>query len=317
MGGGSDLPAHYLKNGGSVLSASICQYVYIAVNKRFDESIRISYSKTEQVNFVSEIEHKLVRAALDKLKIQGGIEITSIADIPSQGTGLGSSSSFTVGLLHALHAYRGESISREELAAEACEVEINICGEPIGKQDQYGCALGGVNVIDFRRDDGVTITPVNIESSFQDTFQKSLLLFYTGLTRSASTILRNQMQEMTTNNKKSQVVTQMADMTMDFSKAIISCDILSIGKMLNEAWILKKYTSQEITNEVVDGMYEKALEAGAWGGKLLGAGGGGFLLICAPEYTHAKIKNALKKYRCMPFEIDRTGTTILYNSSKI
>jgi D-glycero-alpha-D-manno-heptose-7-phosphate kinase len=146
--------------------------------------------------------------------------------------------------------------------------------------------LGGVNVIDFRRDDGVTITPVNIESSFQDTFQKSLLLFYTGLTRSASTILRNQMQEMTTNNKKSQVVTQMADMTMDFSKAIISCDILSIGKMLNEAWILKKYTSQEITNEVVDGMYEKALEAGAWGGKLLGAGGGGFLLICAPEYTH-------------------------------
>ncbi|HEY1754103.1 MAG TPA: hypothetical protein VGG72_01810 [Bryobacteraceae bacterium] len=195
-GGGSDLPAFYRKFGGAVVSTAIDKYVYVAVNKKFDDAIRISYSRTEEVQSVDMVEHALVREALRCLNIDGGIEITSVADIPSRGTGLGSSSSFTVGLLHALHAYRSRYVSREQLGEESCRVEIERCGERIGKQDQYAAAFGGLNFIRFERDDTVTVTPILCDREFLERFDRSMIVFYSGLTRSAKTILDRQSDAM-------------------------------------------------------------------------------------------------------------------------
>lgn len=314
LGGGSDLPVHYRRYGGAVISAAICKYVYVTVNRRFDSSIRVSYSQTEEVDHVSEIKHRLVRAMMEKLRIEGGVEITSIADIPSRGTGLGSSSAFTAGLLHALHAYKGVYRSREALAVEACEVEIDLCGEPIGKQDQFASALGGVNLLRFNTDETVTVDPVIFPHGFQRDFQDSLLLFYTGITRSASQILKNQAQIMAFSELKSQIVTRMAEMTEDFRHAIYDANLGWVGELLHEAWLLKQSISNEISNNTIDEMYSKARQTGALGGKLLGAGGGGFLLVCAPPDRHDAIREALSNYRCLPFRLDLTGSSIIYYS---
>lgn len=314
LGGGSDLPVHYRRYGGAVLSAAICKYVFVTVNRRFDSSIRVSYSLTEEVDHVSEIKHRLVRAMMEKLGIEGGVEITSIADIPSRGTGLGSSSSFTAGLLHALHAYKGTYRSRDALAAEACEVEIDLCGEPIGKQDQYASALGGVNLLRFNSDETVTVEPVIFPHGFQREFQDSMLLFYTGVTRSASQILKNQMKIMASSDEKTQIVSRMADMTEDFRHAIYDANLGWVGELLHEAWLLKHSISNEISSDTIDEMYFRARKAGAIGGKLLGAGGGGFLLVCAPAERHNAIRQALSGYRCLPFSLDWTGSSIIYYS---
>lgn len=314
LGGGSDLPVHYRRHGGAVVSAAICKYVFVTVNRRFDSSIRVSYSLTEEVNHTSEIKHRLVRATLEKLGIEGGVEITSIADIPSRGTGLGSSSAFTAGLLHALHAYKGDYRSRDALAAEACEVEIGRCGEPIGKQDQYASALGGVNFLRFNADETVTVEPVIFPHGFQNEFQNSMLMFYTGVTRSASQILQNQMKIMASSDIKSQIVSRMADMTEDFRHAIYDANLGWVGELLHEAWLLKQSVSNEISNDTIDNMYSRARKAGALGGKLLGAGGGGFLLVCAPSERHHAIRQALAGYRCFPFTLDWTGSSIIYYS---
>lgn len=314
LGGGSDLPVHYRRYGGAVISAAICKYVFVTVNRRFDSSIRVSYSQTEEVDHASEIKHRLVRATMEKLGIEGGVEITSIADIPSRGTGLGSSSAFTAGLLHALHAYKGVYRSREALAAEACEVEIDLCGEPIGKQDQYASALGGVNLLRFNADETVTVEPVIFPHAFQRDFQDTMLLFYTGMTRSASQILQNQAQIMASSDVKSQIITRMAEMTEDFRHAIYDANLGWVGELLHEAWLLKQSISNEISNNTIDEMYSKARQAGALGGKLLGAGGGGFLLVCAPPERHNAIRQALSNYRCLPFRLDWTGSSIIYYS---
>ncbi|MEJ0005430.1 MAG: hypothetical protein WDM77_03350 [Steroidobacteraceae bacterium] len=188
VGGGSDLPQHYRRFGGSVVSCGIDKYVFIAVNPRFDPGIRLSYSKTEEVTTVADLTHPLVRAALNKLGLSSGLEITSVADVPARGSGLGSSSSFTVGLLHALYAYKGQYISKPTLGAEACQIEIDICGEPIGKQDQYAAAMGGLNEIRFNPDESVDVEPIPTPPGFIGAFEKSLMMFYTGITRSASSI---------------------------------------------------------------------------------------------------------------------------------
>jgi len=312
LGGGSDLPIHYRRHGGAVLSAAITRYVFLTVNRRFDSSIRVSYSQTEEVAHAGELQHKLVRAALLKLGIENGVEITSIADIPSRGTGLGSSSAFTTGLLHALHAYQGHYRSQADLAAEACEIEIDLCGEPIGKQDQYAAAMGGVNVLHFNPDESVTVEPVVFAPHFVQEFQQSMLLFYTGLTRSASDLLRNQIGIMGASDEKSAVVSRMAAMTVDLRHAIQDNSLGWVGDLLHEAWMLKQSVSSQISSSIVDDMYAKARQAGALGGKLLGAGGGGFLLVCAPLERHAAIRRALGDYRCLPFHIDWTGTSIIH-----
>jgi D-glycero-alpha-D-manno-heptose-7-phosphate kinase len=290
------------------------KYVYVTVNRRFDKSIRLSYSVTEEVNHASEIKHRLVRAAMLKLGIENGVEITSIADIPSRGTGLGSSSAFTTGLLHCLHAYQGAYRSQVALAAEACEVEIDLCGEPIGKQDQYAAAVGGVNLLRFNPDESVTVNRIVFSPTFVREFQDSMLMFYSGLTRSASDILRNQIEMMGSSDAKTAVVSRMAAMTEDFRHAIQDSSLEWVGDLLHEAWRLKQAVSDQISNPVVDHMYDQARKAGALGGKLLGAGGGGFLLICAPRGRHDAIRQALAGYRCLPLWFDWTGSSIILYS---
>jgi D-glycero-alpha-D-manno-heptose-7-phosphate kinase len=314
LGGGSDLPIHYRRYGGAVISAAFAQYVYVAVNRRFDSSIRISYSITEEVEDVSHIRHNLVRAALLKLGVRSGVEITSIADIPSRGTGLGSSSAFTAGLLHALHAHRGHYRAQAELAAEACEVEIDLCKEPVGKQDQYAAAMGGVNLFRFNSDDTVSIEKVIFTPGFARDFQDSMLLFYTGRTRSASEILERQISEMSSSAPKTDVVCRMACMTEEFRCAIDDCSLTHVGELLHEGWRLKRSLTDQISNPAIDDMYAAARRAGAFGGKLLGAGGGGFLLICAPPDSHRAIRQALADYKCLRMRIDWSGTSIILYS---
>ena len=314
LGGGSDLPVHYRRYGGAVISAALARYVYVTVNRRFDSSIRVSYSMTEEVHSVSEIKHRLVRTALLKLGIRNGVEITSVADIPSRGTGLGSSSAFTAGLLHALHAYLGDYCSHAALAAEACEVEIDLCREPIGKQDQYAAAIGGVNILRFHPDDTVTIEKIVFSPRFAREFQDSMLLFYTGLTRSASQLLENQVSAMEASTDKRSVVCRMAQMTEDFHRAIQDESLEYVGDMLHQGWMLKRSISSHISSSAIDDLYTAARRAGALGGKLLGAGGGGFLLVCAPVDRHDAIRRELAGYRCLRMRIDWTGTSIILYS---
>jgi D-glycero-alpha-D-manno-heptose-7-phosphate kinase len=314
LGGGSDLPVHYRQYGGAVISAAICKYVFVTVNRRFDSSIRVSYSVTEEVDRVSDIKHRLVRASMEKLGIDGGVEITSIADIPSRGTGLGSSSAFTAGLLHALHAYKGVYRSRYALGEEACEVELDLCGEPIGKQDQFASALGGVNLLRFNPDETVSVEPIIFPPGFQQEFQDSMLLFYTGVTRSASKILENQIKILSSSEDKSRIMRTMAARTEDFRRAISEGSLAEVGELLHEAWVLKQSVSSEISNAGIDDMYARVRKAGAFGGKLLGAGGGGFLLVCAPRERHEEIRSAMTEYRCIPFQLDWAGSSIIYYS---
>ena len=185
VGGGSDLPSFYRRHGGAVVSAAVDKYVYVNINRKFDDGIRVAYAKTEEVQSVAEIEHRLVRATFEMLGVPGGVEITTIADIPSRGTGLGSSSAFTVGLIHALYAYQGKPISADDLGRESCKVEIDLCGEPIGKQDQYAAAFGGLNLIEFKSDDSVLVSPLLMPSDLRAELFRRIVVFYTGMTRRA------------------------------------------------------------------------------------------------------------------------------------
>jgi D-glycero-alpha-D-manno-heptose-7-phosphate kinase len=317
VGGGSDLPAHYRRHGGAVISCGIDKFVFITVNPRFDPGVRVSYSRTEDVASADAIEHPLVRAALLKLGIDSGLENTSVADVPAKGSGLGSSSAFTVGLLHALYAYKGIYRSRSDLGAEACSIEIDICGEPIGKQDQYAAAVGGLNEIRFNPDDSVFVEPIVTPRGFLETFESSLMMFYTGVTRSASAILRQQAQIMEENAEKSALVRRMAEMVAPFRHALQAGDLQSLGDMLNSAWELKSAVTAGITNPFIDEMYARGRSAGALGGKLLGAGGGGFMLFCVRPERREEVALALHEYREVPFTINWTGTTIVfYNPPK-
>jgi D-glycero-alpha-D-manno-heptose-7-phosphate kinase len=317
VGGGSDLASYYRRYGGSVLSTSINKFVYITVNKRFGSGFRISYSKTEETNCVADIEHKIVRNTLLKLGIDGaghdgGVEITSVADIPSRGSGLGSSSAFTVGLLHALYAYLGLYRSKADLAREACEIEIDRCGEPIGKQDQYACATGGMNVITFNPDDTVTIEPVVAKPEVIRKIESELLMFHTGTARAASDILRLQIDAVSTNREKQRSVAKMVEMVFALRDSIASGDTSMVGPILHEGWLLKKSLSGGISNSAIDDAYYAARNAGARGGKLLGAGGGGFLVFSAPEDRHRSIIETLAPLVHVVFQFERNGAAIVF-----
>jgi D-glycero-alpha-D-manno-heptose-7-phosphate kinase len=309
-GGGSDLPAFYRKFGGAVVSTSINKYIYINLNEKFDNGIRLSYSKTENVTTVHEIEHRLVRAALIKLGLSGGLEITSIADIPSSGTGLGSSSAFTVGLLLALHAYKSSYISPSDLAAESCSVEIDLCGEQIGKQDQYASAHGGLNFIRFERDDSVVVEPILCSSDDLAKLQSSLVSFYTGKTRPASSILTEQSEQAATNKTTQKLLTRMKELAYDLRAELNRGNIDSLGEILDEGWQLKREVHEKVSDPAIDNWYEAAKRAGAAGGKLLGAGGGGFLTFFARPERHAAIETALGLRR-VDLSPERSGSRVL------
>jgi len=313
-GGGSDLPVYYREYGGAVLSTSIDKFIYICLNKAFDHRVRVAYSRTEEVNSSNDVEHPLVRAALNKLGIAGGVEIASIADIPSGGSGLGSSSAFTVGLLHALHAYLGQYRSRQDLAAEACTVEIDICGEPIGKQDQFGAAMGGINYIRFNPDETVDVEPVMMPGAALRQMEQSLMMFYTGVVRSASELLKTQADNLASDAAKRRSTRRMVELAGELCTELRQGRPDSLGEIMHEGWELKKSLATGITGGVFDDAYARARQAGALGGKLLGAGGGGFLLFYVPEDRREAVKKALHPMTHTGFALDHRGTTVVFHN---
>ena len=310
VGGGTDLPGYYLHNGpGAVVSGAINKYIHIVVNKKFDNHIRISYSKTEIVDSVDKIQHPTVREALRLLEIDGGIEIVSISDIPSGGTGLGSSSTFLVGLLNALHAWKGEFVSMKELANEAVHIERGILKEPGGKQDQYIAAYGGIKLMEFNDDESVVLKPVITKESDHMMLKKHLMLLYTGVQRSSTSIHTKQTATISEHLNEYKA---MRDLSYELFDSICNGKWAETGRLLDLNWKLKRTLSDGISDPKIDRIYDKALAAGAEGGKLIGAGGGGFLLLFVNPSKRGAIKAALPELREEPFEFEALGSRIVY-----
>jgi len=312
VGGGSDLPSFYREHGGAVLSTAIDKYVYVTINPKFDDALRVSYAKTEEVASADDLQHPIVRESLRMLGIRGGLEITSIADIPARGTGLGSSSSFTVALLHALYAQQGKFASAETLAQQACEIEIDRIGEPIGKQDQYAAAFGGFSFIEFLGDDSVHVHPVICLPETLRKLEERTVVFYTGVTRSASAILKNQDEAVRSSIEKQKVLRAMVGLASDLKRELEENRIDSFGEILHANWEMKKSLSDGISTPAIDEWYSAARAAGATGGKLLGAGSGGFMMFDAPPERHADVKAALSGLRPVRFGFERRGSTIIF-----
>lgn len=310
-GGGSDLPSYYRKFGGCVLSASINKYIYLDLHPFFDERrIQLKYSRTENVDAAGLIKHPIFRCVLDRFNLTG-VELTSTADIPS-GTGLGSSSSFTVALLQCVYAHMGVHRSKAALAAEACDIEVDKIGSPIGKQDQYAAAFGGLNFIRFEPDDSVFVEPLTLTREKLHDFNSRLVLFYTGITRDANEILEEQGRAMQSGNGRVETMHKMVQVACDMQACLQQGCLDKFGDLLHEAWLLKRSLSEHISNERIDDIYELARSAGAAGGKILGAGGGGFLLLyCHPDKQSLLLqKLAFLKY--FPFRLESGGTQIIY-----
>jgi len=312
VGGGSDLPAFYEQEHGAVVSTAITKYIYITVNPKFDRKIRASYSRTEIVGSVGELRHELIREALKITEIDGAIEITSISDIPSQGTGLGSSSTYTVGLLNALYAYRGHLAGAERLAHESCEIEIERCCKPIGKQDQYIAAYGGLKYIKFNPDGSVFVDPIICVPQTRRQLQQRLLMLYTGLTRRADNILAEQSHNSVSDEEKRACLKRMVGLAAQMRDALNSNNLDGFGEVLHANWMEKRQLASGVSTPLIDRWYETARAHGTIGGKILGAGGGGFLLLCAPLERHEEICRALPELRSIPFRFEPQGSKLIY-----
>jgi D-glycero-alpha-D-manno-heptose-7-phosphate kinase len=313
-GGGTDLPSYYTQYGGFLISATIDKYIYITLNKRFEKTIRLSYSLTEIVESVEEIKHPIVREALKLLKIDFGIEITSIADVPSN-TGLGTSSAFTVGLLNALHTYKNEKVNAKDLAEEACYIEIELLKEPIGKQDQYLAAFGGIICLDIDRLGTVRVIPLKLSEDTLDQLESNTLLFYTGIKRSASEVLGSQSKDASLNQDKViQGMHEIKKIGLEIKECFEKEDLERFGNLLDLHWQTKKTLSDKMTQERIDQWYEIAKKNGALGGKLMGAGGGGFFMFYCNNG-----KNGLRKtmeqenLKEMRFRLEFEGSKVLIN----
>ena len=314
VGGGTDLQGFYSKIPGRVVSTAINKYMYLLIHPHFEKNnILIKYSKTELVDNIKHIKHPIVRNILNKFNIHG-IDINSIADIPA-GTGLGSSSAYTISMLHALYTYQGRKVTPEKLARDACELEIDIMKEPIGKQDQYASAYGGLNYIKFLKNETVEVEPILIDKNKYKLLQENLILFYTGETRSASKILRDQTAKMKANNDSIKRLEQMAELADNMKYALINSNLNEFGNILNENWKLKKSLSPLISNNRIDIVYQRALRNGALGGKLLGAGGAGFLLFYCDKENQNRLINSLKDLKLVNFGFDKIGSKIIYNDN--
>lgn len=313
-GGGSDLSAYYHHAKGAVVTTAINKYIYITVNESFNDQIIVRYSKEERVNRVEELEHNLIREALKLLKITHGIDISSTADVPSEGSGLGSSSSYLVGVLHALHAYKGEHVSAERLAREACHIEIEKLGKPIGKQDQYIAAYGGFNYIQFNADESVFVDPIIFPSKTKKRLEKKLLLLYTGITRSSSKILSKQKKNLIHDTEKRRMMSKIVGLADEMRQNLRRNNLHSAGELLDKNWNLKKRLADTITSPQIDRWYKIAQNHGAIGGKILGAGGGGFMLLYAPENKHRAIVRALPDLRVMKISFEQQGSKIIFVS---
>ena len=316
IGGGSDIPAFYEKSPGAVISTSINKYIYISVHPYFHKNkILLKYSKTEEVTNIDNIKHPLIRNAFQLSNSQKGLELASSSDIPA-GTGLGSSSSFTVGVLNALNSQSGKEIDRTTLAEMACEIEIERLKEPIGRQDQYASSLGGLNFIEFFPKNKVNVQAIDLGKDKLDELQDNLFMFYTGGSRSANEILSEQSTSLK-NNHTFKIQKKMVDLAYIAKDKLISGDFDDFGKLLNENWILKKQLTKKISNSRVDQIYESGMSSGASGGKLLGAGGSGFILFyCKPQY-HSQLINNLSKLRRLDFEFEEKGTSVVYRDNRL
>ncbi len=309
------MPSFYRRHEGCVLSASINKYMYITIHPSFNREITaIKYSKTENVTDVRQIQHPIARQLLLDYGLSG-LEVTSTADVPS-GTGLSTSSAYTVGLIHALNAFKGKYCSQERIAREACEVEIEKLGEPIGKQDQYGVAVGGVKFIRFRRDDTVEVEPLIMDKSSYNKLNENLLLFYTGYTHSASDILKEQNDNITSAEDKYLNLVQMTELAYEMREAMFEGRLTRFGEILNEGWQLKRQLASGITSSIIDDYYQLALDSGALGGKLLGAGGGGFLLFYCEKEKQKRLRSALSTLVELPFHLENDGTKVIYVGEK-
>ena len=315
-GGGTDLAAFYQNHpdGGAVTSLAMARYLYVTVNPRFDNSIRISYSSMEFVNDINEIQHELVREAMKSTGVTDGIEITTIADIPSRGTGLGSSSAVTIGLLNALSSLAGNPMSSEELAKEACRIEIDVLGQPIGKQDQYAAAIGGANTIGFLPDGSVSIDPLILSDNTKQRIENEFSLVYTGLTRSANSVLSKQ-KELTADRMEE--LSSLRLQAFQVRSALEGGRLEEVGRLLEESWQIKRNLVDGITGELLDNLHDQLINAGATGAKLLGAGGGGFFLVHGDDEIKKRLENSLSsKHKILPLLIDSQGSTIIHDDGK-
>jgi D-glycero-alpha-D-manno-heptose-7-phosphate kinase len=309
FGGGTDFPGYFLSEGGCVLSSAINKYIFVVIKERFDDTLRIAYTRTEIVNNVDSISHELIREALRKTGISSGVEIITMGDIPA-GTGLGSSSAVTVGALNAMYVYRNLQYPAQRLAEEACDIEVNVLKKPIGYQDQYIAAFGGLRLTEFNRDGSVNTRVLDLDMEIQRQLNENMLLFFTGVTRKAETILSEQKENI---SHRLPVLRKLKEMTYHARDLLCAGKIEDFGRLSHESWQLKKQLANGISNGIMEESYEAAINAGAYGGKLTGAGGGGCLLVYCPPARREKVRQALSQLRELPIKLDPDGTKVILN----
>ncbi len=310
FGGGTDFPSFFMEEGGCVLSSAIDKYIFVTVKKRFDRKLRIGYTQTEMVDEVSQIHHEMIREALLLTGVSHGIEVTTMGDIPSEGSGLGSSSTVTVGALHALHTYLSNSVTMEQLAREACDIEIGRLGKPIGIQDQYIAAYGNLRFFEFCPDGQVKVEKVILDTDLRRELNDRFMLFFTGISRKADSVLTEQKSNI---KDRMNVLREIRDMAYQAKSDLQAGQFDAFGSLLHHSWELKKRMAGQISNGRIDEMYDAARRAGAIGGKITGAGGGGFILLCAPHEKHQAIRQALSGLQELPFQLEPDGTKVIFN----
>jgi D-glycero-alpha-D-manno-heptose-7-phosphate kinase len=310
LGGGTDFPSYFMEEGGTnILTSAIDKYIFVTIKKRFDAKIRVGYTRTEIVDRVDEVQHELIREAMHLTGIQKGVEVTTMGDIPA-GAGLASSSAVTVGALHAMYTYLGESVTTSQLAQEACDIEISRLKKPIGLQDQYICALGGFRFLEFHPDGKVVSERIELDPRLRNRLNESLLLFYTGMTRQADSILGEQKENIHNSRKLLHQIKSMACLARE---ELMAGNLDIIGELLHESWMLKKQLASRVSNPTIDAIYDAALQAGAIGGKITGAGGGGFFLLYCPYEKREAVRDALSSLEEVPFNLEPDGTKVIFN----
>ena len=310
MGGGTDLPQFFQQEEGMVVSSAINRYVFVIIKQRYDRMIRVGYSCTELVENIDQLRHELVRESLRKTGILNRVEISTMADVPSSGSGMGSSSAVTVGLLNAMYHYQGEPKDREHLAREACGIEIDTLEKPIGRQDQYIASYGGQRVIRFCPSGKVHVDSLRINPEDLEALSGNLMLFYTNIARQAESVLAEQVCNIT---RCRPLLREMKALAYQAKDALETGQLDEFGLLLHQAWEIKKTFSTQISNPSIDGMYDAARRAGALGGKIAGAGGGGFLLLYCPRDRQASVRKALGGFQELQFGLERDGTKVIFN----